>query len=401
MIFPTSNKVAKGKSVKATAHFSAMESAKGKIVTQDANNVQIFNGLKHFGGFVQKDSGILQYLCKMDGEDVVLKSSGLVVGVRTFTQLANHQHLQWAFDVNQSTLIVSGKNATYKIFSGNIHKISDISFQSLAVCQSRLFGLKDNKVYMSAPTEMTFDADLWIELPSPCVALVNNGELYALGNDVYRLHLDGESSRIKVDKICANVGSVVASTVCPYGNKIVFVANNKVMFLQHGTLKVVNQLQGDAICATMHFGLYFVSTQSDDKHTVISYNLHNGKVVTMHHVTAKNICSNDQSLIASDGQNAFELSTNATTCHWASAPINFDDNPTTKHLHRLVVQTAYDVDVHVTSNTRRSYHFKGKDTPQSILIVGHGKNIWVEIASQGPMNVKYLSLTARPSEVSV
>lgn len=401
MIFPTHKKLKKGASATAVADFCSTQSSKGKIVMQACSNVQFTNGLNYAGAFVQKDDGILQYLAIVGGEQVALKATGLTMGVRTFPQLAGCQSVVWAFDHNTNTLAVSGNNAVYTIFSGNPKKIADIQADSLAFCQSRLFALAGKRVYMSNPTETTFADDIWVDLPTECVALVNNGELYAVGDNIYKLQMDGEMTDIQIKKLCTSVGVVHPQTVCAYGNKILFVANGNIMALQNGNLKVIVQTDTTPTCATMHQGLYYLFGQTDGTHTATSHNPHSGKVVSVHQAKVNAVMSNGISLLTSDGENGFELTSTRQQCHWTSQPINFDDKLTTKHLHRLIVQTAADVDVHIVSNARRIYNLKGKDTPQSLLLVGYGKHITVELHSNGAMSVKQLSLTARTSEVSV
>ena len=399
MIFPTRKKMSKGKSVKAVAQFGCSQDTAGKIVMQQASNVQFTKGIGYAGSFVRKEEGVLQYLCAVNGDQVVLRSGGLNMGLRTFPQLANCSSVAWTFDANNNTLLVSGNNATYRIFSGNIFKICDTEFDSIAVCQGRVFALKGKRIYLSSATETTFEDDLWIDLPTACVAIVNNGELYAVGNDVYKLQIDGEESNIKISKICSNVGNVQGKTVCAYGNKIMFVANGSVVALQHGAIKVVTQIEATAICATMHNGLYYVCAQIDGQTFVTSVDTHTGKVISLHHVSAKNIYSNGNNLWVSDGSSGFELSGTTQDCHWISKSINFDNQATVKHLHRLMIHTATDVDVHINSDAKRIYHIKGKDVLQSLLVVGHGKDITLELHSNVGMSVKELGLVARASEV--
>lgn len=401
MIFPIHKKVKKGASVTAVASFSSTQNAKGKIVMQNCSNVQFTNGLSYAGAFASKDDGILQYLATINGEMVALKSTGLTMGARTFPQLSGCQTVLWAFDANTNTLAVSGNEAVYTLFSGNVKKIANFQADSLAFCQSRLFALKGKRVYLSNPTETTFTDELWIDLPTGCVALVNNGQLYAVGDNIYKLQLDGNATDVQVKKLCANVGVVHPQTVCAYGKKIMFVANGNVMTLQNGNLKVVAQTDVTPVCATMHQGLYYLFGSVDDQPTATAYNPHSGKVVTIHQAKVVTATSNGIALLASDGTNGFELSMAHKKCFWTSQPINFDDQPTTKYLHRLVVQTSTDVEVHVVSNARRIYHLKGKDIAQSLLLVGHGKRITVELYADGAMSVKQLSLTARTSEVSL
>ncbi|MBQ9125235.1 MAG: hypothetical protein IJY13_01100 [Clostridia bacterium] len=401
MIFPTRKKITKGKSVTAVCDFSATQPTQGKIAMATASNVKFSHGLTYGGAFTAKNDGVLQYLATINGEQVALKSSGLTMGIRTFGQFAGMDNLVWTFDDNTNTLAVVGKTCTYRFYSGNSKKISDLLFTSLAFCQSRLFGLLDNRLYVSEPTETTFQNDVWIDLPTSCCALVNNGELYAIGNDVYKINLDGEDDHIKITKICSNVGVVKGSTVCAYGNKIMFVANDKIMCLQHGSLRQIADLQATPTFATMHNGLYYVSANLDGIDTLIGYNPHNGKMSKIHHVSAKNAYSSGETLLVSDGASGFELVSNVQPSYWQSLPINFDNQPTTKHLHRLLVNTATDVDVTIHADTSRTYHVKGKEELQSILLVGHGKHITLDVSSTGVLAVKHLSLTVRPSEVSV
>lgn len=401
MIFPTRKKILKGKSVTATCDFSSTHPTQGKIAMETANNVKFVSGLTYGGAFVAKNDGVLQYLATVDGEDVALKSSGLTMGIRTFGQFAGMDNLVWTLEENTGTLVLVGKTCTYKIYSGNIKKITDVLFTSLAVCQSRLFGLLGKRLYVSSPTETTFQSDIWIDLPTDCCALVNNGELYAVGNDVYKINLDGDDDQIKITKICSNVGVVEQRTVCAYGNKIMFVANGKIMCLQHGALKQIAEFSATPICATMHNGLYYVSAKIDGTDTLVAYNPHNGKVAKMHHVSAKNAYSNGATLLVSNGLSGFELTTATKPSLWKSLPINFDNQHTTKHLHRLLVNTATDVEITIHADTSRTYHVKGKDELQSILLVGYGKHITLQIASTGVLTVKHLSISVRPSEVSV
>ena len=399
MIFPTRNPIKKGKSATATADFSTTKSTKGKIVVSKSNNVQFTNGLTYAGAFVQKAEEVLQYLVSMDGDQVVLKSAGLNMGVRTFPQLAGCNQVVWDYDTNTNTLVVSGNNATFTIFSGNIKKIYTEQMDSIAFCQSRLFCLKGKRVYFSNATETNFADSLWIDLPTECVALVNNGELYAVGDDIYKLQMDGDESDIQIKKLCSNVGIVQPHTVCAYGNKILFVANGNVMSLQNGSVKVFAQTPTIATYATMHKGLYYLFGQSDGVDTATTYNPHSGKVASVHQAKVCNAISNGNSLLASDGTNGLELVSTRQSCYWQSQPINFDDQFTTKHLHRLLIQTSTDVDVHVDSDALRIYHLKGKDAIQSLLLVGHGKNITIKIVSNGTMCIKQLMITVRTSEV--
>ncbi len=401
MIFPTRKKIAKGKSVMAVCDFSSTQSTQGKIAMKTADNIKFVDGLTYGGAFVAKNDGAFQYLATIDGDKAILKPNGLSMGVRLFSQFSGLKSVVWTLDENANTLVVVGKTATYKIYSGNIQKISDVLFTSLAVCQSRLFGLEGKRLYVSAPTEITFQSDIWVDLPTECCALVNNGELYAIGNDVYKIKLDGEEGHIKISKICSNVGVVQSATVCAYGNKIMFVANDKVMCLQHGAIKQIAELSSTPICATMHNGLYYVSGKVGGADTLIGYNPHNGKMSKIHHVSAKNSYSNGTTLLVSNGSSGFELTTSAKASCWKSLPINFDNQHTTKHLHRLLVKTATDVDIIIHTDTSRTYHVKGKDALQSILLVGHGTNITLEICCSGVLAVKYLALSARPSEVCV
>ncbi len=401
MIFPTRKKIAKGKSVTAVCDFSATKCTQGKIAMKTADNVKFIDGITYGGAFIAKNDGALQYLATVDGDNVMLKPNGLSMGIRLFSQFSGLKNVVWTMDRNTDTLVVVGKTSTYKIYSGNIQKISDVLFTSLAVCQSRLFGLVGKRLYVSEPTEMTFQSDVWVDLPTDCCTLVNNGELYAIGNDVYKINLDGEQSHIKITKICSNVGVVQSATVCAYGNKIMFVSNDKIMCLQHGALKQIAELSSTPICATMHNGLYYVSAKVDGVNTLSAYNPHNGKMSKMHHVSAKNAYSNGTTLLVSNGSSGFELTTSTKPSCWQSLPINFDNQHTTKHLHRLLVKTATDVDIIIHADTSRTYHVKGKDELQSILLVGHGTNITLEVCCTGVLAVKYLALTARPSEVSV
>lgn len=402
MIFPTIKRLPKGKSVKAVAHFSKSTPQRGKIVMHDASNVQFDDdGIFYAGAFEQKDNGVLQYLPTVGGEAVSLKANGLNMGARTFPQLANCPKVVWAYDQNTTTLVVSGNNATYQIFGGNIKKILDQEVDSLAICQSRLFALKHNRIYIGSPTEMTFAQDVWMDLPTSCVALVNNGHLYALGNDVYKLNLDSDESHVKVTKICSNVGQVVGNTVCAYANKILFVANGHLCCMQNAATKQLVKVEGQPTYATMHQGMYYLCTQSNNQAKVTSFSPIDGKINTVHQILAKTIFSNGYDLLASDGENGLQLGWKQSKCFWKSQPINFDDEPSTKYLHRLVVQTTTALDVHIKADTLRIYHLKGKDIPQSLLLGGYGKDITVELHSKGTMSVEQLYLTARTSEVSL
>ena len=399
MIFPTRKKISKGNSVTAVCDFSSNQPTQGKIAMKTADNVKFVDGITYCGAFIAKNDGVLQYLTTVDGDNVTLKPNGLSMGIRLFSQFSGLKNVVWTMDRNTDTLVVVGKTATYKIYSENIQKISDVLFTSLAVCQSRLFGLSGKRLYVSEPTEMTFQNDVWVDLPTDCCALVNKGELYAIGNDVYKINLDGEQGHIKIKKICSNVGVVQSATVCAYGNKIMFVSNDKIMCLQHGSLKQIAELSSTPICATMHNGLYYVSEKTDGMDALSAYNPHNGKMSKIHHVSAKNAYSDGETLLVSNGSSGFELKTTKQPSYWKSLPINFDNQHTTKHLHRLLVKTATDVDIIIHADTSRTYHVKGKDDLQSILLVGYSANITLEVCSVGVLDVKYLALSARPSEV--
>ena len=401
MIFSTIKKLPKGKSVKAVAHFCQTTQQSGKIVMADASNVSFDNGIFYAGTFAEKDKGVIQYLPAVSGEEVTLRANGLTMGARTFPQLANCTKVVWAYDKNTNIMVVSGNNATYQLFGGNLKKILDQGLDSIVICQSRLFGLKENRIYVGSPTEMTFQQDLWIDLPTSCVALAYNGNFYALGNDVYKISIDGDESNFKVTKVCCNVGQVVPDTVCAYANKILFVANGHLCCMQNATVKQLAQVDGQATCAAMHQGLFYICSQSDDKSKVTSFSPIDGKIVSTYKVLAQSILSNGNDLFVSDGANLMQLVVKQDKCFWKSQPISFDDTFSTKFLHRLVVQTTTALDIYVNADTLRVYHVKGKDAPQSLLIGGHGKHITVELHSNGTMSVERLYLTARTSEVSL
>lgn len=401
MIFPTKTKLKKGKSVKAVAQFSSNIPSKGAIATADCHNVQLTNGLACGGAFVQNDGGVLQYMPGIDGQPSKLTLTGLTVGGKTFNQLANSTKVRWAFEGSKNALVVCNDNTTYCIEKNFSSKIFAESFDSLAFCQSRLFALKGNRVYLSLPTCCDFQENLWVDLPTKCVALVNNGHLYAIGNDVYKIQPDGEESHIEVSKICSNVGSVSGDTIYAYGNKIIFVADGKIVYLQHGSIKEVAKVDVAPTFATMHRGLYYLFGKRLGENVAIAYNPHSGKMLQMYHVNAQNAYSDGYQLYVSDGTNGYLLTDESKPSYWKSLPINFDESYTTKFLHRLVIQTSTDVQVHVVSDAIRIYQLKGKDSAQSLLIAGHGKNITIEVHCNGEMDVPVLSITARTSEVSV
>lgn len=400
MIFPTAKKIKRGKSVQAVADFFATEQTVGKIVAKDASNVKNSNGVAYAGGFVQTDKDVLQYFPPHGTEKVMLKPDSVVMGIRTFYQFRGFRNAVYAWDERSNTVVVSGNNLTYKINSGNVYKLIDEQYDSLAFCQSRWFALDGRRVYVTNPTELDFKNAQWIDLPCPCHTLVSNGELFAIGKHVYKLHPDGDESHFTVTQLSANVGDVISQTVCAYGNRILFVADGKILSLQNATVKVVTQTDVLPTCATIHRGLYYVFGTKEGANVALAYNPHSGKVVCIHHVKAQNVISDGYNLCLSDGTNGYQLLEEPTNCFWQSQPIDFDGKHTVKHLHRLLVQTETDVDVHVLSDARRIYHLKGKNELQSLLIVGHGKNITVELHSRdGKMSVKRLYITARPSEV--
>lgn len=400
MIFPTPQKIKKGKSVQAVADFFATEQTVGKIVMKDASNVQTHNGIAHAGGFVQTDKDVLQYFPLHNGEKVMLKQDSVVMGASTFYQFNGFRNVVYAVDKQRNNLVLSSNGITYKINSGNVYELIKEQYDSFAFCQARLFALKGRRIYVSEPTEFELKNSEWIDLPAPCHTLVSNGELFAIGNDIYKVHPDGDESYFVVTKMHANVGDVEPKTVCAYGNRILFVANGKIVSLQNGRIKIVAPTDVLPTCATIHRGLYYVFGAKDGISVGIAYDIHSGKVVCIHHVNAQNVVSDDCNLYLSDGTDGYQLLEEPTNCFWQSQPIDFDGKQTIKHLHRLVVHTLADVDVHVVSNARRIYHLKGKDELQSLLIVGHGTNITVELhANSGKMNVKRLYITARPSEV--
>lgn len=400
MIFPTAKKLKKGKSVQAVADFFATEQAVGKIVAKDASNVKNCNGIAYAGGFVQTDKDVLQYLPPHGTEKVMLKADSLVMGIRTFYQFRGFLKAVYGLDERSNTVVASGNNVTYEINSGNVYKLIDEQYDSFAYCQSRWFALSGRRVYVTDPTELDLKNARWIDLPAPCHTLISNGELFAIGKQVYKLHPDGDESHFVVKQLSANVGNVVSQTVCAYGNRIMFVADGRIFSLQNSTIKVVAQTDVLPTCATIHRGLYYLFGKKDGTNVALAYNPHSGKVVCIHHVNAQNVISDDYNLFVSDGKNGYQLMEEQTSCFWQSQPIDFDGKLTVKHLHRLLIQTATDVEVHVLSDTRRIYHLKGKNELQSLLIVGHGKNITVELHSRdGKMDVKRLCITARPSEV--
>ncbi|MBQ8434101.1 MAG: hypothetical protein IJX23_04795 [Clostridia bacterium] len=401
MIFPSRTKIKKGKSIKVVADFSATQQSKGKIVMQQCGNVNLINGLKGGGGFLIRDSGVFQYMPGPNGQQSTLTSAGITVGSKTYTQLVNCQKTRWVYDTNNNALVVCGNNTTYRIAQNFIQKIFAEAFDSIALCQSRLFGLKGNRVHWSYPTVLEFDDSFWVDLPTSCVALVNNGELYALGNDVYKIEPDGDEGHFVVRKICSNVGNILGDTACAYGNKIMFVANGKLFSLQHGGLKELASVYVKNAFATMHCGLYYLFGEQSGKNVAIAYNPHSGKVVYQYDVTAQTTYSDGYNLYASDGQNGYLLTYDTQPSYWKSQPINFDDGLATMYLHRLLIQTSYDLDVYVTSDKVRTYTLKGKDVPQSLLLTGQGKNITVEVRANGNMNVGMLCITARTSEVSL
>lgn len=400
MIFPTPKKIKKGKIVQAVADFSATERTVGKIVVKDSSNVKTYDGISYAGGFVLTDKDVLQYFPLHRNEKVMLKQDSIALGARIFYQFNGFCNVAYAVDKQRDNLVLSANNLTYKINSSNVYKLINEQYDSLAFCQSRLFALKGRRVFVTDPTELELKNAQWIDLPCPCHTLVSNGELFAIGNDVYKVHPDGDESCFVVTKMHSNVGNVLPKTVCAYGNRILFVADSKIISLQNGRIKVVAQTEVVPTCATIHRGLYYVFGTKEGVSVALVYDPHNGKVVCTHHVNAQTVLSDDNNLYLSDGKDGYQLVEEATKCFWKSQPIDFDGKPTIKHLHRLVVYTLADVDVHVVSNNRRIYHLKGKDELQSLLIVGHGKNITVELHSNGgKLDVKRLYITARPSEV--
>ncbi len=400
MIFPTPQKIKKGKSVRVVADFFATEQTVGKIVMKDASNVQMHNGICNAGEFVQTDKDVLQYLPLHDNEKVMLKQDGVVMGSSTFYQFNGFRNVVYTVDKQRDTIVLCANKLTYEINSGSVRKIINEQYESFAFSQNRLFALKDSRVYFSNPAEVELTNTRWIDLPAPCHTLICNGELFAIGNDVCKIHPDGDESCFVVTKIHSNVGNVISQTMCTYGNRIMFVADGKIISLQNATIKVVAQTDVLPTCATIHRGLYYVFGTKEQTSVAIAYDIYSGKVVCVHHVNARNVYSDGYNLYLSDGTNGYQLLDENTNCFWQSQPIDFDGKHTVKHLHRLLIQTATDVDVHIVSNTRRIYHLKGKDELQSMLIVGHGKNITVELHSRDvKMDVKSLCITARPSEV--
>ena len=401
MIFPSRTKLKKGKSVKVVADFSSSKPTSGKIVTKDCGNVKLINGLKDAGGFVPKDSGVFQYMPGPNGQQSTLTSAGLTVGSKLYTQFVNCKKSCWAFDANNNALVVCGNNTTYRIANNFIQKLFAEAFDSITFCQSRLFGLKGNRVHWSLAAVLDFLDGFWVDLPTPCVTLVDNGELYAIGNDVYKIQPEGEESNFVVSKICSNVGNVQRETACAYGKKILFVADGKICTLQHGYIKELATVSVQNAFATMHCGLYYLFGDLAGKKVAIAYNPHSGKVVYRYDISAQTVYSDGDNLYVTDGQNGYVLTYDTQPSYWKSQPINFDDGLATMYLHRLLIQTSYDVNVTITSDQVRNYSLKGKDGVQSLLIAGHGKNITVDVCANGKMNVKMLSVTARTSEVSL
>ncbi len=391
MIFSQGAKKASCKKVSATADFSTLQNATGKIVADTFSHLTLGKYLGNATSFKKRqDTTVLQYLPKIGNGQWYLGENG-VVGDVVLEAFANCQKVAFALHKATNTLAIShGQVGTYLVANGVATKVCDISFASLAFCHDRLWGLKEGNLYFSNAVDFATLLDNYIQLPAKSVALSVAQNLFVVGEDICKVFPDGEEGYIKIVTVATNVNVTLPDTVATWDNKVYFVANGR-LNCYYGNVKEVYSLPFDVTKGVIFQGNYFACGSG-----IVSISLSDKKMVAMYNVNCQDIFAGEELLVVIN-KKGYECSSKATPSYWKSQRVDFGSGAT-KYLSRLNIQTEWDIDLHVLADSHRIYHLKGSNNAQSIAIGGYGKNIRIELFADGKVNVSFLQLTARVYE---
>lgn len=281
-------------------------------------------------------------------------------------------------------------------------KISDVGFETLTFAKERLFGVCGNILYYSARSD--FSQPLaQIKLPQECCGVAKwKGDVFALGNEVYRISFNDNERDTKVTTVFQNAGNIIAKTVAVIGNTLLFLADSKLFCYSQNKLQQIahrvsfgeNQTSATAAVAQNVYYLSYAEAGQARCSAVLAIDANTLETVCKYRLSANNLWGGKRLLFA---QNDRLRTFGSGFCNgfWKSKQVDFS-SVGKKHFKKLTVRTKFPVDVHLVSDSQRQvFHFFGNDCAQTLKINGVFRNFAVEVYSEGEAELALLQVIAQ------
>lgn len=391
-----------GKTVSARVDFA--NAGKGVVTQEKSRNAVVKDGcltaakgvvaLNETDVFAAFECALGTLLCKNDG--VYLKTADALKKIHTCV-FASPSFL---YAAKQKKLLVSEKGKGTFVFDGeNFQQVFEKGFSTLALCKERVFGADGALYFCERDDFSSWNGKLQLSQP---VAVTESGDLWAVGNDLFKIDFSDCLQNTKVIPVYKNVGKVYEKTISVFGNKMFFLTDGGLMcYSANKTEKIAEDVNFSAenFCAVgqVYRGKYFLSAseKGGSNDLLLCVDCKSCKTLCVWDVKADFLTSCDRLLWTHNGK-LFTFGDGFADVFWQSKSFDFGNAYAKKYLRKLLVDTEYPLDVHVvTEKDRKIYRFDGSSFPQQLNICGYFCKLRLELFSQGATKVNDVCVLAQ------
>ena len=312
----------------------------------------------------------------------------------------------FAYLNSQNTIVFSSPYAaTYVYDNGEATKVSAVGLNSLVTFRDRYFGLRVDQIYFTKQG----DATAWhgqISLPqqAKCLVATNDG-IYVVGQDVYLLQFSDKEFDSKLTLVYKNLGQVVPGSVQSVGKGFYYLcADYALRYFNGSSVQTVMEFENisaktdfvSSVVAGDKYYLNFDRYGAGTNSQLIVVDIPTGKLFTAYDISAKYIAAVGSDIYVSSSNEVFLISRGKYgPLHWESRPYGFGNDSAKKSLEKLLVDTASDITVTVTTETdSRVLQIKGSPHLQKIPLHGSFHRVSVTLDSESKAEIASLGIVA-------
>lgn len=307
------------------------------------------------------------------------------------------------FCLKNGSLIVSQSDDQTAIYrSKTWSKVADFGFDSMALFNERVFGADGSNVVRFSACDDPTDFSGTITFPCRIYAVtVCRDELFAVGDDIFRIEFDDETPKTKVAAVCSDVGKIFGKTVRSVANVIFFLSTAGLFYYKNGAIKqialnVETSSADSQACASTTADRYWVSFAPAGKTSpeiVAEIDAATFAPVCYHEISTDYLSGGDR-LIFNVNSRPCTFADGNTNFVWKSSPYDFGSQ-SKKQLRNIFVRTSAALDVTLTTDEKtQTFAFDGSDALQLRRIRGSFRSLSAELRSTGGATVSQFGVTA-------
>lgn len=373
------------------------------IVENSSKNINVVKGVLYSVYKTVTHKGMLgvNSAFEYDGNLMIANQGGLFVyrgNMGDYLMNIAFTAPSYLYCAKQKTMLISEPGVGTYGYSDSLRKYFDFGFDTMALCNERAVGAKNNVLYF---TERGSAAKWYgtLELPGSVVAVVEYGnDLLAIGEEIFKIELADDAADSKVTSLCKGVGKVFPKTVISFGNKLIFLTDSGLYSFYKGKIERICKdipfaAANSSAVAIYNDGYWIAFDRTDGERVLLC--LSNNGTQYIYNVNATNLVSieNKVSMII-DGEIKKFSKFLAAELTWISKNYDFGNRFVRKHFRSLTVVGEGEFDVHlVTERERRIYHFQSG--AHKIRLNGYFAQVSVEIHATTHISVEKLALEAR------